>query len=91
MTNPEDKRGCEIMALSMLDTKKIPGYTMDPFSPNSPLMGNTICEMPSDLYFLVRTVQLMRGVSFAFELDYSVCKQWAPYARKILLEQGIRY
>lgn len=90
MTNPEDKRGCEIMALSMLDTKKIPGYTMDPFSPNSPLLGNTICEMPSDLYFLVRTVQLMRGCCFAFGLDYSLSRQWAPAARKVLAEHGLK-
>ena len=90
MTNPQDKRGCEIMALSMLDTKKIPGYTMDPFSPDSPLLGNTICEMPSDLYFLVRTVQLMRGCCFAFGLDYSLSRQWAPAARKVLAEHGLK-
>jgi len=86
MSNPEDKRGTEFMALSMLDTRVIPGFTMDPFGPDSPLSGNTIVEMPQDLYFLVRTVQLMRGITFAFGLDYSLAKKWAPYARRVLAE-----
>jgi aarF domain-containing kinase len=86
MTNPDDKRGVEMMALSMLDTRKIPGFSMDPFGDDGPLKGNTISQMPSDLYFLVRTVQLMRGISFAFELDYSLASKWAPYARRVISE-----
>lgn len=65
-------------------TKVIPGFTMDPFGPDSPMSGNTICEMPPDLYFFVRTVQLMRGITFAFGMDYSLAKRWAPYARRVL-------
>jgi len=57
---------------------------MDPFGPDSPMSGNTICEMPPDLYFFVRTVQLMRGITFAFGMDYSLAKRWAPYARRVL-------
>jgi hypothetical protein len=48
------------------------------------MSGNTICEMPPDLYFFVRTVQLMRGITFAFGLDYSLAKRGAPYARRVL-------
>ena len=57
MTDPDDKRGVEFMALSMLDTRQIPGFTMDPFGPDSPISGNTICEMPSDLYAMPHSVQ----------------------------------
>jgi aarF domain-containing kinase len=84
MTDPGDKQGTEFMALSMMDTRKIPGFSMDPFGPDSPLNGNTIREMPQDLYFLVRSVQLMRGISFAFGLDYSLAEKWAPFARRIM-------
>ena len=84
MSNPSDKKTCEAMALSILDTKIIPGFNMDPFDPNSPLKDNTISQMPSEMYFLIRTVQLMRGITFAFGIDYSVCSKWAPYARKTI-------
>ena len=45
---------------------------------------NAVSKMPPDLYFLVRTVQLLRGISSAFELDFSLSHAWAPYAARTL-------
>ena len=49
----------EKMALTMLDTRKVPGLILDPFSKDSSVGKNTVAAMPSDFYFLVRTVQLV--------------------------------
>lgn len=40
--------------------------------------------MPSDLYFVVRTIQMVRGIAYAFDLDYSLARSWGPYARRII-------
>ena len=43
-----------------------------------------MAAMPSDFYFLVRTVQLMRGIAYAFDLDYSLAQSWGPYALRAI-------
>eukprot|EP01041_Mallomonas_annulata_P006824 gene6824-13824_t len=73
------------IARTMLDTKAVPGYDMNPFSDSNALKSNAVTSLPTDLYFLVRTVQLIRGIAFAFELDYSLAQTWAPYARRTIL------
>lgn len=58
------------------------------FHPPPPLPSSCY-QMPSDLYFVVRTVQLLRGIAHAFDLDYSLADRWAPYAKRaVLLETG---
>jgi hypothetical protein len=47
-------------------------------------MKNAVTKMPSDLYFVVRSIQLIRGITFAFGLDYSLANAWAPYAKKTI-------
>jgi hypothetical protein len=32
----------------------------------------------------VRSIQLIRGITFAFGLDYSLANAWAPYAKKTI-------
>ena len=68
----------------MLDTRVVPGYIIDPFNPKNALKNNAVSKMPSDLYFVVRTIQLMRGIAYAFNVDYSLSDSWAPYASTIL-------
>eukprot|EP01038_Epipyxis_sp_PR26KG_P009639 gene9639-12978_t len=79
-----DKDAIASIATSMLDTRKIPGFIMDPFNAKSFLKRYPVTHMPSDLYFIIRTVQLMRGITFAFGLDYSLAESWGPYARKVI-------
>jgi len=74
----------EGIALTMLDTRKVSGFIIDPFSKNSALGTNNVVAMPSDFYFVIRAIQLMRGVAFAFGLDYSLANAWAPYARRAI-------
>ena len=81
---PDDVASTVGIARTMLDTKVVPGYDMNPFSANNALKTNAVTSLPPDLYFLVRTVQLIRGIAFAFDVDYSLSKEWAPYARETI-------
>lgn len=92
------------IAVTMLDTRRVPGYVLNPFDPNHSLKKAAITKLPPDLYFLgtqslthcplssltfpflVRTVQLLKGIAFAFDLDYSLSEVWAPLARKTILQ-----
>jgi len=80
VSNPEDKRTVECLAVTMFDTKNIPGYIVDPFDENNALKSNSVTKLPPDLYFLVRTVQLFRGICYGLKLDYSLAQAWQPYA-----------
>ena len=84
VTDTSDTEFVEKMALTMLDTRKVPGLVLDPFSKDSSIGKNTVAAMPSDFYFLVRTVQLMRGIAYAFDLDFSLAEKWGPYARRVI-------
>ena len=84
VTDTSDTDFVEKMALTMLDTRKVPGLVLDPFSKDSSVGKNTVAAMPSDFYFLVRTVQLMRGIAYAFDLDFSLAEKWGPYAKRAI-------
>ena len=84
VSNNNDKESIANIAVTMLDTRIVPGYIMDPFNPESALKKNAVSKMPSELYFVVRTVQLLRGISSAFNLDFSLSDVWAPYASRTL-------
>lgn len=84
--NEDDEKSIQNIAVTMLDTRVVPGYVMDPFNPKNSIKDNPVKKLPADLYFVVRTVQLLRGIAHAFEVDYSVADAWRPHARKILAE-----
>jgi len=84
VSDPSDLKTVANIAVSMLDTRHVPGFVIDPFNPQHALKSNSVSEMPPDLYFIVRTVQLFRGICFAFDIDYSLSSAWAPFARKTL-------
>ena len=84
VSNPNDYESIADIAVTMLDTRIVPGYIIDPFNPNNALKRNAVSKMPSDLYFVVRTVQLLRGIASAFDIDYSLATAWGPYAEKII-------
>lgn len=89
VVNEADKSSVEKMAITMLDTRVVPGYILDPFDPENSLKDNSVTKLPPDLYFVVRTVQLFRGIAHAFEIDYSVANVWRPHAKRILSEMKI--
>ena len=44
---------------------------------------NPIILMPSDIYFVVRSIQMLRGLTSAFDLhDFSLASIWGPLAEK---------
>jgi predicted unusual protein kinase regulating ubiquinone biosynthesis (AarF/ABC1/UbiB family) len=85
VSNPADVQAIERIALTMFDTIAGKHYVLNPFSSKSAIKRNSVLSMPPDLYFIVRAVQLMRGISCAFALeDFSVANIWTPYARQVL-------
>ncbi len=82
VTHPEDKATVEAIAVTMLDTRIMEGYPSDPFDERCASFANPILLMPPEIYFLVRSVQMMRGLTSAFQLDFSLAKEWGPLASK---------
>ena len=82
--NPSNLLSIRKLTLSLFDTQIIPGYDMNPFKPTNELKSNAIKSFPSDLYFLVRTIQLIRGIAYVCKIDYSLAKTWQPYAKQVL-------
>jgi len=73
------------MACDMFDTKG----GIDPFSEDSSLKNAPISTFPKDMFFVLRTTQLLRGLANGMEIsDFSCADQWAPYARKALRGLG---
>jgi aarF domain-containing kinase len=76
-----DKNSMKNIAITMLDTRIVPGYVMSPFAANNGLKENPVVKLPPDLYFIIRSIQLLRGIACAFEIDYSVSDVWIRKAK----------
>jgi hypothetical protein len=67
------------MAYGMFDTRG----KVDPFDKNSPIKQCAITRFPPDLFFVLRVVQLLRGMANGMGIDdFSSAAQWAPLARR---------
>eukprot|EP00210_Caulerpa_lentillifera_P006027 g5760.t1 len=68
------------MAYNMFDTRG----TVNPFDENSPLKICPISNFPPDLFFVLRVVQLIRGIKQGMEIDvnFSCAQHWSRYAKK---------
>ena len=66
------------------------GCRVDPFDPNSPLKKMAVKHFPSDMFFVLRVVQLLRGLSTHMGVtDFSTAHQWRPYADDTLRQHGL--
>lgn len=65
LSNPDDDDSVEKLALVMFDTRTIKGLDFNPFSDNNVLKLNSVQEYPQDLYFILRTVLMFRGMAQA--------------------------
>ncbi|KAL6759162.1 hypothetical protein V8C86DRAFT_2580560 [Haematococcus lacustris] len=73
------------MAFGMFDTRG----KINPFDPNSPIKKCAITAFPPDLFFVLRVVQLLRGMASGMGIsDFSSASQWAPLARTALASGG---
>ena len=65
------------MARGMFDTSG----KVDPFDPESPIKKMGIEKFPADMFFVLRCVQLLRGLAQGMGVaEFSSAKQWRPFA-----------
>lgn len=70
------------MAYGMFDTRG----KVDPFDEDSPIKKSAITSFPKEMFFVMRVVQLLRGMSHGMGIEYSTVDQWEPWARAALAE-----
>lgn len=71
------------VARNMFDTRGV----INPFSESSEIKQNAITKFPSDMFFVMRVIQLIRGLAYGMKIsDFSTAKQWRKYAKKALAE-----
>jgi len=69
------------LAADMFDTRG----KVDPFGKSAPLKRAAVEQFPGDMFFVLRVVQLLRGIAQGMGInDFSSAKQWAPLARDAL-------
>ncbi|PSC70875.1 putative aarF domain-containing kinase 1 [Micractinium conductrix] len=75
------------LAYGMFDTRG----KADPFDPESPIKKMGIKTFPPDMFFVLRVVQLLRGLATGMKVsEFSSAKQWGPYARQAVKQlQGV--
>ncbi|WOK94515.1 hypothetical protein Cni_G03219 [Canna indica] len=81
-----DQELCKV-AQRMFDTKLPPGKTVvSPFSDESSLHKVSVQSFPEELFSVLRTMQLLRGLSVGMGIYYSCAEQWKPIAEEALFE-----
>ncbi|XP_010536650.1 PREDICTED: uncharacterized protein LOC104811604 [Tarenaya hassleriana] len=74
------------LAQTMFDTKMPPGVRiLQPFSEDSSLKRISVEAFPEELFSVLRTVNLLRGLSVGLGLNYSAAEQWKSIAEEALL------
>ncbi|KAH6799568.1 hypothetical protein C2S51_036052 [Perilla frutescens var. frutescens] len=77
------------LAQTMFDTKLPPGVTMlQPFSDESSIKKIAVEAFPEELFSVLRTVHLLRGLSVGLGINYSCAEQWRPIAEEALYRAG---
>ncbi|XP_020216969.1 uncharacterized protein LOC109800598 [Cajanus cajan] len=77
------------LAETMFDTKLPPGVTMlQPFSEDSSIKKVGVMAFPEELFSVLRTVHLLRGLSVGLGINYSCAEQWRPLAEEALSRAG---
>ncbi|EPS70274.1 hypothetical protein M569_04484, partial [Genlisea aurea] len=73
------------LAQTMFDTKLPPGVTMlQPFSEDSSIKKISVQAFPEELFSILRTVHLLRGLSVGLGINYSCAEQWRSVAEEAL-------
>ncbi|KAB1217303.1 putative aarF domain-containing protein kinase 1 [Morella rubra] len=77
------------LAQTMFDTKLPPGVVMlQPFSEESSIKKIAVQAFPEELFSVLRTVHLLRGLSVGLGINYSCAEQWRPIAEEALYRAG---
>lgn len=90
LANCEDERREMLrLAETMFDTRLPPGVTMlQPFSDDSSIKKISVQAFPEELFSVLRTVHLLRGLSVGLGINYSCAEQWRPFAEEALYVAG---
>ncbi|KAJ8771284.1 hypothetical protein K2173_026461 [Erythroxylum novogranatense] len=77
------------LAQTLFDTKLPAGVTMlQPFAEDSSIKKIAVQAFPEELFSVLRTVLLLRGLSVGLGLNYSCAEQWRPIAEAALYNAG---
>ncbi|KAI8018111.1 putative aarF domain-containing protein kinase 1 [Camellia lanceoleosa] len=77
------------LAQTMFDTKLPAGVQMlQPFSEESSIKKIAVQAFPEELFSVLRTVHLLRGLSVGLGINYSCAEQWRPIAEEALYLAG---
>ncbi|XP_065873735.1 uncharacterized protein [Euphorbia lathyris] len=77
------------LAQTMFDTKLPPGVVMlQPFAEESSIKKIAVQGFPEELFSVLRTVHLLRGLSVGIGINYSCAEQWRPIAEEALFRAG---
>lgn len=74
-----DNNDIETLAYSMFDSRPLPGgKSISPFGETSPLKNTPVKHMPGDLFFVLRTIQILRGMQSRLDslLHFSLATDW---------------
>jgi aarF domain-containing kinase len=76
-----DPNDVAILAYSMFDTRPLPsGRSISPFDPDCPLKQTPVQHLPGDLFFVLRTIQILRGLQSRMHskhcLNVSLANEW---------------
>lgn len=85
----DEQKEMLILAQTMFDTKLPPGVVMlQPFSEESSIKKIAVQAFPEELFSVLRTVHLLRGLSVGLGINYSCAEQWRPIAEEALCRAG---
>ncbi|KAA3454388.1 putative aarF domain-containing protein kinase 1-like isoform X1 [Gossypium australe] len=77
------------LAQTMFDTKLPPGVVMlQPFSEDSSIKKIAVESFPEELFSILRTIHLLRGLSVGLGINFSCAEQWRPIAEEALYNAG---
>ncbi|KAH7664219.1 Cadmium-transporting ATPase protein [Dioscorea alata] len=85
----DEQRELFHLAERMFDTRRPPGVTiMSPFAEDSSIRKVGVESFPEELFCVLRTIQLLRGLSVGLGINYSCSDLWRPIAEEVLLKAG---
>ncbi|KAK4713207.1 hypothetical protein R3W88_019114 [Solanum pinnatisectum] len=77
------------LARGMFDTKLPPGVKMlQPFSEESSVKKIAVEAFPEELFSILRTLQILRGLSVGLGISHSCAEHWRPIAEEALYNAG---
>ncbi|KAJ7524682.1 hypothetical protein O6H91_17G016100 [Diphasiastrum complanatum] len=81
----EDPVSFRHLAMLLFDTKLPPGMkTATPFGDETILKKVSVDNFPKDLFFVLRTVHILRGLSMGMGISYSAAEEWKHLAKDAL-------